>query len=439
MSGERSTSARDVFRAPKGTHDILPPASRRFSGFVDAFSGRADQFGYGLVVTPIFEHLEVFLRVGESTDVVTKEMYEFDDKGGRRLALRPEGTASVVRAFVEHRPTEPWKVWYSAPNFRYERPQKGRYRQHWQVGAEVIGSPDPDLDIEVIDLATGFFAALGLSRVRLKLNSMGDAESRAAYIGRLRAFLEPHVSTLGDDFGRMLANNPLRILDSKDPAVIDVVERAPQLPEHLSAEASAHFEQVQEGLQALGIPFELDPRLVRGFDYYTGTTFEFAAESLDAAQDAIGGGGRYDGLAAEMGGPAVSGIGFGIGIERALLACDAEGVFAVPAAPLDVFVIDRRIDVAGTAAAVILHELRVEGLTAEKAYGGRSEKAQWKLAARHEARFTVVLDSSAAELIVRERSTGEEHTVPRELVVGWLYERASGSAIPSGGLQGRRP
>ncbi|HZJ27846.1 MAG TPA: histidine--tRNA ligase [Acidimicrobiia bacterium] len=425
-----------VFRAPKGTHDILPPASRRFAAFVDAFSARADRFGYGLAVTPLFEHLEVFLRVGESTDIVKKEMYEFADKGNRRLALRPEGTASVVRAFVEHRPTEPWKVFYSAPNFRYERPQKGRYRQHWQVGAEVVGAPDPDLDIEVIDLAAGFFASLGLSRVRLRLNSMGDAKSRGTYVGRLREYLAPHVSTLGDDFGRMLADNPLRILDSKNPAVIDVVDRAPQLPEHLSAEAAGHFEQVQAGLRALGIPFELEPRLVRGFDYYTGTTFEFAAESLDAAQDAIGGGGRYDGLAAEMGGPDVSGIGFGIGIERALLACDAEGVFPAATPPLDVFVVDRRVDLTGPEAAVLLHELRVEGLRVEQASGGRSEKAQWKLAARHEARFTVVLESGAVELTVRERSTGEEHKVSRELVVGWLYERATGSGRSAPGSAG---
>jgi len=427
VSEQRSTSPRDVFRAPKGTHDILPPGSHRFAAFVDTFTARARGFGYGLAVTPLFEHLEVFLRVGESTDVVTKEMYQFTDKGDRRLALRPEGTASIVRAFVEHRPTEPWKVFYSAPNFRYERPQKGRYRQHWQVGAEVIGAPDPDLDVEIIDLAAGFFASLGLTRVRLKLNSMGDAQSRGAYVGRLQEYLAPHVRALGDDFGRMLTENPLRILDSKNPAVIDVIERAPQLPEHLSAEASAHFEQVQAGLNALGIPFELEPRLVRGFDYYTGTTFEFAAESLDAAQDAIGGGGRYDSLAAEMGGPDVSGIGFGIGIERALFACDAEAVFPADPAPLDVFVVDLRIDTTGPEAAVLLHDLRLEDLTVEKAYGGRSEKAQWKLAARHGARFTVVLESGASELTVRERSTGEEHKVGRDLVVGWLYERGSGS------------
>ena len=437
MPGER-TSPRDVFRAPKGTHDVLPPESRRFAAFVEAFAARAERFGYGLAVTPLFEHLEVFLRVGESTDVVTKEMYELEDKGGRRLALRPEGTASVVRAFVEHRPSEPWKVFYSAPNFRYERPQKGRYRQHWQVGAEVVGAPDPDLDVEVVDLAAGFFASLGLSRVRLKLNSMGDAESRRGYVTRLREFLAPHVATLGDDFGRTLAENPLRVLDSKDPAVIDVVERAPQLPEHLTPPAAAHFEQVQAGLRALGIPFELDPRLLRGFDYYTGTTFEFAADSLDAAQDAIGGGGRYDGLAAAMAGPDVSGIGFGIGIERALLACDAEGVFAAAAPPLDVFVVDRRLDATSAEAAVLLHELRVEGLSVEKAYGGRSEKTQWKLAARHAARFTVVLESGAGELTVRERSTGEEHKVPRELVVGWLFERATGPGPGSAAGSERR-
>jgi histidyl-tRNA synthetase len=298
----------------------------------------------------------------------------------------------------------------------------------------------------VIDLAHGFYEALGLRGVRLELNSMGDTESRGAYVERLRAYLEPHAERLGSDFARMLADNPLRVLDSKDPAWIEVVERAPQLPEHLSAASQAHFEQVQAGLRAIGIPFELEPRLVRGFDYYTGTTFEFVTDALDAAQDAIGGGGRFDGLVAEMGGPDVSGIGFGIGIERLLLACDAEGVTVGEDRPVDVFVVDRRAAAGATGvdpesdpeAVRLLHGLRAEGLRVEKAYGGRSEKAQWRLAARHEARLTVVLDSSSSELTVRERSTGEEHEVPRDMLVGWLYERATGGRATGGRAVGGR-
>jgi histidyl-tRNA synthetase len=334
----------EAFRAPKGVHDVLPPESGRWADLVARFAARAGRFGYGMVISPLFEHLEVFERVGEHTDVVAKEMYAFEDKGGRRLALRPEGTASVVRAFVEHRPTPPWKVWYVAPNFRYERAQKGRYRQHWQLGAEVLGVDDPDVDVEVIALLSGFYADLGLGGVRLLLNSMGDAASRPGYVAALRAHLLGHGADLGEDFRARVEASPLRVLDSKAEEWQDVIERAPQLTEHLSDDAREHFERVQEGLQLLGIPFELAPRLVRGFDYYTRTTFEFQCDALDAAQNAVGGGGRYDGLAEAMGGPTTPGIGFGTGIERLVLALDAPGVASAAVAlgvpPLDAFVVD---------------------------------------------------------------------------------------------------
>ncbi len=282
------------YRAPVGTHDVLPPESAQWTALVAAFAERAGRYGFDLVVTPIFEHLDVFERVGGSTDVVRKEMYDFDDKGGRRLALRPEGTAPVVRAFVQHRPPVPWKVWYVAPHFRYERPQKGRYRQHWQVGAEVLGVDDPDVDVEVIALAHGFYRDLGLQQVSLIINSMGDEQSRPAYLALLREYLLAHAGALGDDFRERVEANPLRVLDSKREDWQDVIERAPQLTEHLSDASREEFEQVQRRLDALGIRYELDPRLVRGFDYYTGTTFEFQSGALDAAQNAIGGGGRYD-------------------------------------------------------------------------------------------------------------------------------------------------
>ena len=421
----------EVFRAPKGVHDVLPPESGRWAHVVAEFADRARRFGYGLVVTPMFEHREVFERVGEHTDVVSKEMYDFKDKGGRDLALRPEGTAPVVRAYVEHRPTPPWKVWYVAPNFRYERAQKGRYRQHWQLGVEVIGVDDADVDVEVIALLDGFYRALGLTGVRLLLNSMGDAESRPAYVAALREHLLEHGAGLGDEFRERVAANPLRVLDAKNEDWQDVIERAPQLTEHLSDASRTHFERVQEGLQALGVEFELAPRLVRGFDYYTSTTFEFQSPALDAAQNALGGGGRYDQLAEQMGGPPSPGIGFGTGIERIMLALDAEPEPRdLARGGLDAFVIDglanAETERAGLDAMVLVAELRDAGLAADRAYGGRSLKAQWKLADRAGARFGVMLgrdEAARGKVAVKDLETAEQVEVAREAVAAWMLER----------------
>ncbi len=415
---------RSVYRAPIGTHDVLPPDSDRWIEVVGRFARRAEAFGYGLVLTPVFEHVEVFQRVGASTDVVRKEMYELTDRGDRRLALRPEGTAPVVRAYVEHRPTPPWKVWYLAPHFRYERPQKGRYRQHWQVGAEVLGSDDPDVDVEVIALARGFYADLGLRQVRLRVNSMGAPADRAAYVEVLRDYLVSHGGDLGEELLTRAREHPLRILDSKQPELQDLIERAPQLTEHLGLESREHFEAVQRGLDRLGIAYELDPRLVRGFDYYTSTTFEFASDALDAAQDAVGGGGRYDQLAEEMGGPATPGIGFGIGIERVLIACEAEGVLDAPEHRLDAFVVDTVGDGSG---AVLVNDLREAGLRADRAYGGRSLKAQMKVADRAKAAYAVILGPRELEhgTVSVKHLTGDEPQleVHREQIAGWLRER----------------
>ncbi len=415
----------EVFRAPKGVHDVLPPESGTWATLVGRFADRAARSGYGLIVGPVFEHVEVFRRVGEHTDVVSKEMYEFEDKGGRALALRPEGTASVVRAYVQHRPTPPWKVWYVAPNFRYERAQKGRYRQHWQLGAEVLGVDDPAVDVEVIALLDGFYRDLGLSGVTLALNSMGDAQSRPGYVSALRAYLLDHASSLGSEFRERVEANPMRVLDTKVPDWQDVVGRAPQLTEHLSEPAREHFEQVQEGLQALKISYELAPRLVRGFDYYTRTTFEFQSDALDAAQNALGGGGRYDGLAEEMGGPATPGIGFGAGIERLVLALDAASS-APTTRRLDAFVINGLGDAGSVATTVLVSELREEGLGADRAYGGRSVPAQWKAADRSGARYGVMLgrDEAARDAVaVKDLETGEQVEVPENGLATWLSDR----------------
>jgi histidyl-tRNA synthetase len=413
---------RDVLRAPKGMLDVLPPESARWAELVVAFAERAGRFGYGLLLTPVVEHYEVFRRVGETTDVVQKEMYEFVDRGGRHLALRPEGTAPVVRAFVQHRPAVPWKVWYLAPNFRAEQPQAGRYRQHWQLGVEAIGVDDPDVDVEVVALLHGFYRELGLRDVTLVLNSMGDAQSRSRYREVLVEYWRAHAGVLGDELARAEAN-PLRILDAKRPDWFEMLEHAPQLGEYLTDASAAHFGRVQAGLRALGIRFEIAPRLVRGFDYYTSTVFEFQSGALDAAQNALGGGGRYDRLAEEMGGPPAPSIGFGTGIERLLLACDAEGVLPAPTARVDAFVVDL---VGSGDAAVLLAELREAGLAADRAYGVRKPAKQLAAADRSGAAWAVIIgaDEAARKMVsVKDMRSGEQCEVKRDEVAAWLFTK----------------
>jgi histidyl-tRNA synthetase len=417
-----SNTGRDAFRAPIGTRDVLPPESARWQELVARFATRAGRAGFGLLVTPVFEHIEVVQKLGSSTEVVRKEMYDFTDKGGRSLALRADGTASVVRAFVQHRPVLPWKVWYVAPNFRYERPQKGRYRQHWQVGVEVLGVDDPAIDVEVIALAYGFYRDLGLERYRLSINSMGDGESRSRYRDVLLEYWREHKELLGDEMLRAEAN-PLRVLDSKRDDWSDLLERAPQVGEYLSPASAEQFERVQEGLQALGIPFEIAPRLVRGLDYYTGTTFEFASDALDAAQNALGGGGRYDRLAEDMGGPATPGIGFGLGIERVLIACDSEGVLDAPQSRVDAFVVDA---VGGTEPLVLIEELRASGVRADRTYGGRAFRKQMEAANKSGARFAVILgeaERAAGNVAIRDLQTGEQVEVHRDHAAPWVRTR----------------
>ena len=410
------------FQAPVGTRDVLPPESARWERLIALFAGRVGRAGYGLVVSPVFEDIGVFERVGESTDVVRKEMYDFEDKGGRHLALRPEGTASVVRAWVQHRQTLPFKAWYAAPSFRYERPQAGRYRQHHQLGVEALGTDDPDLDVEVIALAHGLYVDVGLTRVRLLLNSLGDANCRPAYLDALRSYLLEHRDELCDEHKARIEENPLRVLDCKRDSCVRVTAGAPRMVDYLCDECAAHFNRVRAGLDELGISYELEPRLVRGLDYYTRTTFEFQAPALESAQNGIGGGGRYDGLAEQLGGPATPGIGFGIGIERVLLACDAEGVFPTPSAAVDVFV----VDVTGSAALKLTADLRNAGVRADRAFDNRSMKAQFKAADRSGAQLAVVVGPDELErgiATVQSLTTGEKEEVKLEEVVDHVKGR----------------
>jgi histidyl-tRNA synthetase len=380
-----------TFRAPIGTHDVLGPDSAEWEGVIATFAQFAYRYGFELCVTPMFEDVGVFNRgIGENSEVAKKEMYVFADRGERVYALRPEGTAPVVRAFIQHSPTVPWKAWYVTPAFRYERPQAGRYRQHHQLGVEALGTDDPALDVEVIALARRFFTAIGLTRVRLLINSMGHDECRAAYVELLRAHLGAYVDELCDEHRVTWNENPLRVLDCKREACIAVTARGPMLPDHVCDDCRTHFEAVRSGLASIGIESDLEPRLVRGFDYYTRTTFEFVADALAGAQNAIGGGGRYDKLAEQLGGKPTGGIGFGCGIERLLLAREAEDVApgALVKRTLDVFVIDTTGEDVAT---VLVDELRATGLATDRAYDERSMKAQMKVADKSGARFAVLV------------------------------------------------
>jgi histidyl-tRNA synthetase len=368
--------------------DILAPESGRWRRFVSVFADVVESAGYGQIIPPMLEDLGVFLRLGEATDIVTKEMYDFEDKGGRRVALRPEMTAGVVRAFVQHRPLTPWKAWYTGPNFRYEKPQQGRYRQFDQVGVEVLGVDDPYLDAEVIALGWEFYERLGLRRVKLLVNSLGDPADRARFVAALEAYFRANLGELSPESRQTLERNPLRVLDSKREQDRAVVAGAPRISEFYSDTAAVHFEAVQSGLRALGVPFELTPGLVRGLDYYRKTTFEYVGEALDSAQNAVGGGGRYDGLVEDLGGPSTAGIGFALGLDRTLLACDAEGVFASADRRVDVFVVDVT---GGEQAMLITAELRRAGITSDRAFENRSMKSQMKAADRSNARFAVLV------------------------------------------------
>jgi histidyl-tRNA synthetase len=409
------------FQTSPGMRDILPPESARWRQFVTVFASVVEAAGYGQVISPLLEDLGVFQRIGDATDVVTKEMYDFVDKGGRHIALRPELTASVCRAFVQHRPLTPWKVWYAGSQFRYEKPQRGRYRQFDQVGIEVLGADDPNLDVEVIALGWEFYRALGLRRVTLRLNSLGEPDDRARFVAALRDYFESHREELSTDSQATLDKNALRVLDSKRAGDAEIIAGAPRIAEFYSDAAAAHFAAVCAGLETIGIPFTIDDTLVRGLDYYRHTTFEYQGGTLDSAQNALGGGGRYDGLVESLGGPPTHGIGFALGLDRTLIACDDEGVF--PAAPpvLDAFVVDTT---GGAEALRLTTELRAAGLTADRAYENRSMKAQMRVADRSGAAIAVIIGSNElaedAVTVRPLRNDDGQQTIARSTLIDYL-------------------
>lgn len=402
-------------RAPKGTDDILPPQSRIWRRLLRSWEDWAERYGYDLIQTPVFETTELFARgVGESTEVVQKQMYTFEDRGGRSLTLRPEGTAGVVRAYLENGLNGEVKVAYSGPMFRYERPQAGRRRQFYQVGVEYLGSESPDVDAEVIEVGYRFITEAGVPGLEVALNSLGDGACRPTYLGKLTSWLEARRDNLCDDSKRTLELNPMRVLDCK--ACVDVVADAPAPVDYLCEACSAHFTAVKDRLTQVGIPFTESPRLVRGLDYYTRTAFEYIGTDSDAAQNAVGGGGRYDGLAEALGGPPTAGVGLALGIDRIVLASGLE----TPGS-LDAYVV--AVDESRREAALnLVSALRAQSLRIDVASTWRSVKAQFRAADRIGASAVIVVGDEwdQGQVAVKDLETGEQETIDLGEVAAWL-------------------
>jgi histidyl-tRNA synthetase len=405
-------------QAPRGTADTMPDEVWRWHA-VEAIARRtAATFNFREIRTPIFEHTELFHRgVGEQTDIVSKETYTFEDRGERSLTLRPEGTAGVARAMVEHSVLADQgaraKVYYVGPVFRYERPEKGRFRQHNQFGAEAFGTAAPEQDVECIALQLAFYSNCGLKDLQLRVNSLGDRDSKLRYRDALVAYLTPKAAELGEDSVRRLATNPLRILDSKDPRDIAACACAPPAAESLSEKSRAHFDRVVALLTEAKIPFVIDPTLVRGFDYYTETLWEVTAGGL-GSQNAVGGGGRYDNLVEVLGGRPTPAVGFGSGLERLLIALEAQGVTLPDNRPALVWVVCQGD--AKAAAWQLLADLRAAGFAADADLTGRAVKGQFKLADRERARFAVVIgDAEVAEgtVVLKDMSAKSEKKIVR--------------------------
>lgn len=406
--------AQQRISAPKGVSEYTPPRSSSFEFVRESLIAPARTAGYQLIELPVFEDTDLFKRgVGESTDVVSKEMYTFEDRGGRSITLRPEGTAGVMRSVIEHgldRGQLPVKVWYSGQFFRAERPQAGRYRQFYQVGIEAIGLDDPAIDAEVIAIADAGFKALGLKQYRLEITSLGDAQSRAAHKVDLLKFIA--TLDLDEATAARAAINPLRLFDDKREEMKKAMADAPLLVNYLNESSRAHFDQVIQYLDALHISYTLNPRMVRGLDYYTGTTFEFVHELL-GAQSGIGGGGRYDGLMEQLGGQSLSGIGFGLGVDRALLAAEAEGVIGSDSFVSDLFIIPLG-ESAKVQALTIASELRAKGKKVEIAFGDRALKGAMKGADKSGAMHVIVLgdsEISSETVLLKEMKSGAETSV----------------------------
>ncbi|MYL53404.1 histidine--tRNA ligase [Pontibacillus yanchengensis] len=412
-------------KGPRGTQDILPGEVEKWQYVESVLSDICHRYHYKEVRTPVFEHTELFQRgVGDSTDIVQKEMYTFEDRGGRSITLRPEGTASVVRSFVQHKvygsPNQPTKLFYFGPMFRYERPQQGRMRQFVQFGIEALGSDDPAVDAEVIALAMNAYQELGLTSLKLVLNSLGDLESRKNHREALIAHFKPHKDELCEDCQMRLETNPMRVLDCKKDREHPAMETAPSILDYLNKESREYFETVKSVLDKMGISYVIDPNLVRGLDYYNHTAFEIMSEAEGfGAITTLSGGGRYNGLVEEVGGPETAGIGFALSIERLLMALDAEGIELPIDEQLDCYVVTVGQEAKKEAAAIV-YQLRQAGIQVDKDYADKKMKAQFKAADRLRAKYVLVLgedELANGQINVRNMDTGDQQTIQLEEIV----------------------
>ncbi|TGB04207.1 histidine--tRNA ligase [Halobacillus salinus] len=420
--------------APRGTQDILPGTSEKWQYVERQLADLCRRYNYKEIRTPIFEHTELFQRgVGDSTDIVQKEMYTFEDRGGRSVTLRPEGTASVVRSYVQNKvyglPNQPTKYFYMGPMFRYERPQQGRQRQFVQFGIEALGSDDPAIDAEVLALALGSYEELGLKSLKLVLNSLGDKESREAHRDALVRHFDPHREELCADCQVRLDQNPLRVLDCKKDREHPAMSTAPSILDYLNDYSEDYFEEVKKYLDEMGIAYEIDPNLVRGLDYYNHTAFEIMSEAEGfGAITTLSGGGRYTGLVQEVGGPETSGIGFAMSIERLLMALEAEGIELPIDEGLDTYVVALGEE-AEKAAVRLTYQLRQAGIQVDKDYLGKKMKAQFKAADRIGAKYVLVLGDQELEnnvINVKTMATGDQQEVALDEIVDFMKKQLIG-------------
>ena len=413
---------------PRGTEDLLPPVSETMRALYERAHRTAELYGYRYVETPAFEDTELFAQTsGQTSDVVSKEMYTFPDRAGRSLTLRAEGTAPVVRAYLAHAHDlgSPFKAYYVNQSWRYSKPQRGRMREFRIFGAEVLGVADPGADVEIVSLASRFLGDLGLAKLDLEVNSIGDEVCRPAYRQALLDYLEANAARLRDEHRERFRDNPLRVLDCKDQACREVARDAPKITDHLCAACKEHFDAVLAGLGEESIEARVEPTLVRGLDYYTRTAFEFVHGGLSRSQSTVCGGGRYDGLAEVLGGPSTPGVGFGLGLDRAALALEAEGREVERPRGVTAFVVAFGPD-AGEKGRALLGQLRAAGVPAESAFGERPLGAQLKLADRSGARFALIIgerEAESGEATVKRLDDGTQQTVPLTDVPTWLSEQ----------------
>lgn len=423
-----------MINAPRGTQDLLPEVTEKWQLVEQKFKELCHLYNYQEIRTPIFEHTELFQRgVGDTTDIVQKEMYTFRDRGDRSVTLRPEGTASVVRAYVQHKlhgnPSQPTKLYYIGPMFRYERPQQGRMRQFVQFGVEALGSADPAIDAEVMGLAMGIYESLGLTSLKLVLNSLGDKESRSNHRTALIEHFKPHAQELCSDCRNRLYKNPLRILDCKKDKDHPAMETAPSILDYLNEESQAYFESVKQYLDAMNINYVVDENLVRGLDYYNHTAFEIMSEAKGfGAITTLSGGGRYNGLVEELDGPETPGIGFALSVERLLMALEAEGISLPLDKGLDCYVVANG-EAAKQKAVELVYDLRKSGIQTEKDYQDKKFKAQFKAADRLGAKCVVIIGDNELEnqiVNVKDMETGNQREIPINQIVSELRQLIKG-------------